>query len=76
MLAPLVRGRKGFHTDTAEWALRQGIKKLVVNGSIVKSEGFIKLERYKEHSIDAIVAEFKKGQKSKTISEVLSEPYN
>ena len=71
LLAPLVRGRKGFHTDTAEWALRQGIKKLVVNGSIVKSEGFIKLERYKEHSIDAIVAEFKKGQKSKTISEAI-----
>jgi len=73
LLAPIVRGRKGFHTDTAEWALRQGIKDLYVNGSIVKSEGFQKLERYKEHNIDAIVADLPKGQKSKTITEAIDQ---
>ena len=35
-----------------------------------------KLERYKEHSIDAIVADLPKGQKSKTISEAIERAIN
>ena len=68
LLAPIVRGRKGFHTDTAEWALRQGISHFYANGLLVKTEGFQKLERYKEHTIDAVVAQLDKNSSSKEIS--------
>ena len=68
LLAPIVRGRKGFHTDTAEWALRQGISHFYLNGLLVKTEGFQKLERYKEHTIDAVVAQLDKNSSSKEIS--------
>lgn len=68
LVAPLIRSRKGFHTDTAAWAQRQGIKTLFVDGRFVKSKGFEKLERFKEHTIDAVVAELKNGSSSTEIT--------
>ena len=56
VLAPLVRGRKGFHTKVARWAERQGIGTLVVNGREIPTDSFQALERFKEHTIDALVA--------------------
>jgi len=55
IFANLVRGRKGFHTDIARAAGRQGIETLLVDGKLVPVEGFEKLERFKEHTIDAVV---------------------
>ncbi len=55
--APVIRGRKGYHTAVAEAAGRQGFRELVVDGEIVPVEGFRKLERFKEHSIDVVVAQ-------------------
>lgn len=55
IFAPLVKGRKGFHTKVAQWATRQGIEMLLVNGRLVRTENFTKLERFKEHTIDALV---------------------
>jgi len=57
IFAPLVKARKGFHTDVAEWAGRHGYETLLVDGKIVPVEGFQRLERYKEHSIDVLVGE-------------------
>ena len=56
LCAPLIRGRKGFHTKIAETAQRQGFMELVVDGKVVPVADFKKLERFKEHSIDAVVA--------------------
>ncbi len=56
LCAPLIRSRKGFHTEVAEAARRQGFMELVVDGKIVPVASFRKLERFKEHSIDAVVA--------------------
>ncbi len=55
LLAPIVRGRKGYHTEIAEWALRQGFAELLVDGRFVLSDGFTRLERFKEHDIDVVV---------------------
>ncbi len=55
LLAPLVKGRKGFHTDVAEFAGKQGIDTLLVDGEFREVEGFKKLERFKEHTIDAVI---------------------
>jgi excinuclease ABC subunit A len=55
VLAPLVKARKGFHTDVAHWAERQGFDMLYVDGKLVPASGFRKLERFKEHTIDVVV---------------------
>jgi len=55
VLAPLVKARKGFHTDVARWAERQGLDTLYVDGKLVPVAQFRKLERFKEHSIDVVV---------------------
>lgn len=53
--APLVKAKKGFHTDTAKWAVRNGFEDLLVDGVAVKASRFQKLERFKEHSIDVLI---------------------
>jgi excinuclease ABC subunit A len=55
VLAPLVKARKGFHTDVARWAERQGFDTLYVDGRLVPISHFRKLERFKEHTIDVVV---------------------
>jgi excinuclease ABC subunit A len=55
VLAPLVKARKGFHTDVARWAERQGFDTLYVDGQLVPVRNFRKLERFKEHTIDVVV---------------------
>ena len=57
VFAPLVKARKGFHTRVAEWAARNGIDFLLVDGAIMPVANFSRLERFKEHSIDALVGE-------------------
>jgi excinuclease ABC subunit A len=55
VLAPLVKARKGFHTDVARWAERQGFDTLFVDGQLLPISQFRKLERFKEHTIDVVV---------------------
>src|SRR5437762_889013 len=55
VLAPLVKARKGFHTDVARWAERHGFDTLYVDGKLIQIAQFRKLERFKEHSIDVVV---------------------
>jgi excinuclease ABC subunit A len=55
VLAPLVKARKGFHTDVARWAERQGFDTLFVDGQLIPVSQFRKLERFKEHTIDVVV---------------------
>jgi excinuclease ABC subunit A len=55
VLAPLVKARKGFHTDVARWAERQGFETLYVDRTLIPVSQFRKLERFKEHTIDVVV---------------------
>ena len=57
VFAPLIKARKGFHTRVAEWAARNGIDFLLVDGAITPVASFSRLERFKEHSIDALIGE-------------------
>ncbi len=57
VLAPLVKARKGFHTDVAAWAQRQGFEQLLVDGKWIRVDKFSKLERFREHTIDVLVGE-------------------
>ncbi|MGI8891791.1 MAG: excinuclease ABC subunit UvrA [Chthoniobacterales bacterium] len=55
VLAPLVKARKCFHTEVARWAERQGFDTLFVDRQLIPVAQFRKLERFKEHTIDAVV---------------------
>ena len=61
LLAPLIKARKGFHTDVAEHAGRHGIETLLVDGEFRDTMGFQKLERFKEHTIDAVIGRVAKS---------------
>ncbi|HXL24342.1 MAG TPA: hypothetical protein VN942_02225, partial [Chthoniobacterales bacterium] len=61
VLAPLVKARKGFHTDVARWAERQGFDTLYVDGKLISVSHFRKLERFKEHTIDVVVGVIGRG---------------
>ncbi|HUF60931.1 MAG TPA: excinuclease ABC subunit UvrA [Verrucomicrobiales bacterium] len=58
LLAPLIKARKGLHTEVAAWAAKQGYRELLVDGVYLPSEDFSGLERYREHSIDAVTADW------------------
>ncbi|MCF6313447.1 MAG: excinuclease ABC subunit UvrA [Verrucomicrobiales bacterium] len=60
ILAPIIKARKGFHTDVAQWAERKGYTTLLVDGELMPVKGFQKLARFKEHSIDVVIAEISK----------------
>ena len=51
VLAPLIKGRKGFHTEVAKWAEKKGYPLLRVDGRWIEPEKFKALDRYVEHTI-------------------------
>ena len=65
IFAPLVKARKGFHTEVAKWADKQGFTTLLVDGELTEVENFQKLERFKEHTIDVLVGEVPSGDPAK-----------
>ncbi len=71
LLAPLVKARKGFHTEVARWAERHGFDTLLVDGQFKPSAGFQKLERFREHSIDVVIAEITPKHTAPQIREAL-----
>ncbi|BDS06191.1 UvrABC system protein A [Oceaniferula spumae] len=54
VLAPLIRSRKGYHTDVAAAAARKGIDQLLVDGELINTADFQPLTRYKVHDIFAV----------------------
>jgi excinuclease ABC subunit A len=61
LLAPLIKARKGFHNEVADHAQRHGIETLLVDGEFRETLGFQRLERFKEHNIDAVIAKVTKA---------------
>lgn len=56
LCAPLIRGRKGHHEPLAKWAQKQGYQQLRIDGEWVELNAFEKLERFREHDIELVVA--------------------
>jgi len=61
LMAPLIKARKGFHTEVAENAGKHGIEILLVDGEFKNTLNFKPLARFKEHTIDAVVSRVDKG---------------
>ncbi|HEY4367101.1 MAG TPA: hypothetical protein VGN07_07665, partial [Steroidobacteraceae bacterium] len=56
LLAPLVSARKGIYKDLAAWAAKKGYPTLRVDGQLLATAKWPKLDRFKEHSIELPVA--------------------
>ena len=52
LLAPLVVARKGYYTELAKWASARGYKQLRVDGEMMSTNQFPRLNRFKEHTIE------------------------
>jgi len=52
LLAPLIVARKGYYTDLATWAAKKGFSHLRVDGKLLPTDKWPRLDRFKEHSIE------------------------
>ncbi len=52
LLAPLVIARKGVYTDLAKWALSKGFAQLRVDGTLLPTAQWPRLDRFKEHTLE------------------------
>ena len=56
LLAPVVKARKGYHKEVPAWAAREGYQELIIDGKLSSVANFPALERFREHSIDVVIA--------------------
>ncbi len=71
LLAPMVKNRKGFHTEVAEWAAKHGYAEVRADGKIYATNQKLRLDRFREHDVEIVVGVLEKkprkpkpGQKS------------
>ncbi len=57
LLAPLVFARKGYYTDLAKWAAGKGFSHLRVDGELLPTDNWPRLDRFREHTIELPVGE-------------------
>ena len=55
LLAPVVKNRKGFHSDVAEWAARHGYTQVRADGKIFSTSERFRLDRFREHDVEVVV---------------------
>jgi excinuclease ABC subunit A len=64
LCAPLVRGRKGHHQPIAQWIASHGYDLMRIDGQLRPVSTFEKLDRYREHDIEVVIADLRaKGRK-------------
>ena len=66
LLAPLVIARKGYYTDLAAWAAKQGFAHLRVDGAPTPTAPWPRLDRFREHTIELPVAELTVSPRAET----------
>jgi len=54
LLAPVVKNRKGFHTDVAEWARSHGYAEVRADGKIYATNERLRLDRFREHDVEIV----------------------
>ncbi len=60
LLAPVVKNRKGFHTDVAHWAARHGYSELRADGKMYSTSEPFRLDRFREHDVEIVVGVLEK----------------
>jgi excinuclease ABC subunit A len=74
LLAPLVMNRKGVYTELADWARPRGYTHLRVDGNFLPTQGFPRIDRFKEHTVELPVASLKiNADQEKQLREALAK---
>ncbi|OIR07281.1 UvrABC system protein A [mine drainage metagenome] len=73
LCSPIIRGRKGHHQPIATWIQRQGYQLMRVDGRLQAVDAFTKLDRYKEHDIEAVVADLSRLEAGRTPGSALDD---
>ena len=73
LCAPLIRGRKGHHQPIATWIEDHGYELMRADGRLLRVDTFQKLDRYKEHDVEVVVADLKADSQPSTLSSQLTE---
>src|SRR5580698_10845557 len=60
LLATVVRNRKGFHTDVAEWASAHGYAEVRADGKMHKTTERLRLDRFREHDVEIVTGVLEK----------------
>jgi excinuclease ABC subunit A len=55
LLAPVIRNRKGFHTEVAEWAAKHGYAEVRADGKLYRTDRPFRLDRFREHDVEVVV---------------------
>ncbi|MBU6398824.1 MAG: excinuclease ABC subunit A [Verrucomicrobia bacterium] len=55
LLAPVVKNRKGFHTDVAAWAAKHGYAEVRADGKIFSTGDRLRLDRFREHNVEIVI---------------------
>ncbi len=63
LLAPIVRGRKGYHTSVASWAQSQGFESLRADGEFYSVDKPFRLDRFKEHNVEVEIGTLSAGSR-------------
>jgi excinuclease ABC subunit A len=54
LLAPVVRNRKGFHSDVAIWAAKHGYSEVRADGKMYHTSVPMRLDRFREHDVEIV----------------------
>jgi excinuclease ABC subunit A len=57
LLAPVVKNRKGFHTDVAEWAASHGYQQVRADGKLYSTSERLRLDRFREHDVEIVTGQ-------------------
>ncbi len=66
LLAPVVRGRKGFHSEVAEWARKHGYAELRADGRMHRTDQPFRLDRFREHNVEVVTGVLEARARSRT----------
>ena len=75
LLAPVVKNRKGFHSDVAEWAGKHGYAEIRADGKIFSTREPFRLDRFREHDVEIVtgVLERKSARMPKPPQQLIDE---
>ncbi len=74
LLAPVVKNRKGFHTDVAEWAAKHGHAEIRADGKLFRTDKPFRLDRFKEHDVEIVMGVLGKKVSGKVSKWVREKP--
>ncbi len=60
LLAPVVKNRKGFHSEVATWAAKNGYAEVRADGKMCRTDEPFRLDRFKEHDVEIVVGVLEK----------------